>query len=82
METRDDYDKKFKAWLKAYPATKKKSIIDEHGQNWCEIYKIFHKTFKDDVWNEYRDEMSLMRKEELNTAKNNSLFTSKNISLF
>ena len=66
LDARDDYDKKFKVWLNAYPATKKKSIIDEHDKNWSAIYKIFHKTFKDDVWNEYRDEMSLMRKEELN----------------
>ena len=67
LEAHDDYGEKFKAWLKAYPATKKNSIIDEHDQNWSAIYKIFHKTFKDDVWNEYRDKMSLMRKEELNT---------------
>ena len=67
LDTLDDYDKKFKAWLKAYPAIKKRVIIDEHGQNWSAIYKIFHKTFKDDVWNEYCDEMSLMRKEELNS---------------
>ena len=53
LEAFDDYDKKFKAWLKAYPTTKKNSIIDEHEQNWSAIYKIFHKTFKDDVWNEY-----------------------------
>ena len=66
LEAHDDYSEKFKTWLKAYPATKKKSIIDEHDQNWSAIYKIFNKTFKDDVWNEYHDEMSLMRKEELN----------------
>ena len=66
LEAFDDYNKKFEAWLKAYPATKKKSIIDEHEQNWGAIYKIFHKTFKDDVWNEYSNKMSLMRKEELN----------------
>ena len=66
LEAHDDYNEKFKAWLKAYPAAKKKSIIDEHNQNWSAIYKIFNKTFKDDVWNEYCDEMSLMRKEELN----------------
>ena len=82
LETHDDYREKFKAWLKAYPATKKKSIIDEHGQNWCEIYKIFHKTFKDDVWNEYSHKMSLMRKEELNRAENNNLNPVKNTSLF
>ena len=80
LETHDDYDKKFKAWLKAYPATKKKSIIDEHGQNWSEIYKIFNKTFKDDVWNEYRDKMSTMKKEDL--IKNNNLFGKNIISLF
>ena len=66
LEAHDDYGEKFKAWLKAYPATKKKSIIDEHEQNWSAVYKIFHKTFKDDVWNEYSNKMSLMRKEELN----------------
>ena len=82
LETLDDYNEKFKAWLKAYPATKKRPIVDKHGQNWSEIYKIFHKTFKEDVWNEYRDEMSLMRKEELNAAKNISLNTVKNTSLF
>ena len=64
-DAHDDYDQKFKVWLKAYPAGKKKSIIDEHEQNWSAIYKIFNKIFKDEVWNEYRDEMSLMRKEEL-----------------
>ena len=58
----DDYHQKFKVWLKAYPTTKKKSIIDEHEQNWSAIYTIFNKIFKEDVWNEYRDEMSLMRK--------------------
>ena len=68
-DAHDDYDQKFKVWLKAYPAAKKKSIIDEHGQNWSAIYKIFHKIFKDVVWNEYRDEMSQMRLEELK-AKN------------
>ena len=67
LEAFDDYGEKFKTWLKAYPTTKKKSIIDEHDQNRSAIYKIFHKTFKDDVWNEYSNEMSLMRKEELNT---------------
>ena len=82
LEAHDDYSEKFKAWLKAYPASKKKSIIDEHGQNWSEIYKIFNKTFKDDVWNEYSNEMSLMRKEELNAAKNTSLNTDKNTNLF
>ena len=79
LEAHDDYGEKFKAWLKAYPATKKRSIIDEHGQNWSEIYKIFNKTFKDDVWNEYSVKMSLMKKEDL--IKNNNLF-GKNISLF
>ena len=82
LEAHDDYGEKFKAWLKAYPATKKRSIIDEHGQNWSEIYKILHKTFKDDVWNEYRNKMSLMRKEELNAAKNNSPNATENNSLF
>ena len=72
LEAFDDYDKKFKAWLKAYPAAKKKSVIDEHEQNWSAIYKIFHKTFKGAVWNEYRNEMSQMRKEELNTYKCNA----------
>ena len=67
LETHDDYDEKFKVWLKAYPTTKKNSIIDEHEQNWSAIYKIFNKIFKDDVWNEYRNKMSLMRKEELKT---------------
>ena len=66
-EAHDDYREKFKVWLKTYPAVKKKSIIDEHKQNWSAIYKIFHGIFKDEVWNEYRDEMSQMRKEELNT---------------
>ena len=66
-EAHVDYDQKFNVWLKAYPATKKKSIIDEHEQNWSAIYKIFNGIFKDEVWNEYRDEMSLMRKEELKT---------------
>ena len=60
-EAHVDYDQKFNVWLKAYPATKKKSIIDEHEQNWSAIYKIFNGIFKDEVWNEYRDEMSLMR---------------------
>ena len=64
-EPRADYDQKFKVWLKAYPAAKKNSIINEHGQNWSAIYKIFNKIFKGEVWNEYRDEMCLMRKEEL-----------------
>ena len=62
-EAHVDYDQKFNVWLKAYPATKKKSIIDDRGQNWSAIYKIFHAIFKDEVWNEYRDEMILMRKE-------------------
>ena len=66
-EAHDDYQEKFNAWLKAYPVAKKKSIIDEHEQNWSVIYKIFHGIFKDDVWNEYRNKMSLMRKEELIT---------------
>ena len=66
-DAHDDYREKFKVWLKAYPATKKKSIIDEHEQNWSAIYKIFHGIFKDEVWNEYRDEMSQMRIEELRT---------------
>ena len=66
-DARDDYQEKFKVWLKAYPVAKKKSIIDEHEQNWSEIYKIFHGIFKDEVWNEYRDEMCQMRKEELKT---------------
>ena len=82
LETHDDYDQKFKAWLKAYPATKKKSIIDEHAKNWSAIYKIFHKTFKDAVWNEYRDKMSLMRKEELNAGKKHQSEHYKNTSLF
>ena len=55
-----DYREKFKVWLKAYPVAKKKSIIDEHEQNWSTIYKIFNGIFKDEVWNEYR-EMSQMR---------------------
>ena len=67
LETHDDYDEKFKVWLKAYPVAKKKSIIDEHEHNWSAIYKIFHGIFKDDVWNEYRNKKCLMRKEELNT---------------
>ena len=62
-EAHVDYDQKFNVWLKAYPATKKKSIIDDGGQNRSAIYKIFHGIFKDEVWNEYRDEMILMRKE-------------------
>ena len=66
-EAHVDYDQKFKVWLKAYPAAKKKSIINEHKQNWSAIYKIFNGIFKDEVWNEYRDEMSQMRKEELKT---------------
>ena len=66
LEARDDYEEKFKVWLKAYPTTMKNSIIDEHEQNWSAIYKIFNRIFKDDVWNEYRNKMSLMRKEELN----------------
>ena len=66
-EAHDDYQKKFNAWLKAYPVGKKKSIIDEHEHNWSVIYKIFHGIFKDDVWNEYRNKMSLIRKEELIT---------------
>ena len=64
-DAHDDYREKFKVWLRAYPAAKKKSIIDEHEQNWSGIYKIFHGIFKDEVWNEYRDEMSQMRNEEL-----------------
>ena len=40
-EAHVDYDQKLNVWLKAYPATKKKSIIDEHEQNWSAIYKIF-----------------------------------------
>ena len=67
LEAYDDYQEKFKVWLKAYPTTKKKSIIDEHEQNWSTIYKIFHGIFNDEVWNEYRDKMSQMRKEELLT---------------
>ena len=67
LEAHDDYEEKFKVWLKAYPVAKKNSIIDEHEHNWSAIYKIFHRIFKDDVWNEYRNKMSLMRKEELNT---------------
>ena len=67
LEEHDDYEEKFKVWLKAYPTTKKKSIIDEHEQNWSAIYTVYNKIFKDDVWNEYRNKMSLMRKEELNT---------------
>ena len=66
-DAHDDYGQKFKVWLRAYPAAKKKSIIDEHEQNWSAIYKIFNKIFKDEVWNEYRDEMSQMRIEELKT---------------
>ena len=61
-----DYREKFKVWLKAYPAAKKKSIIDEHKHNWSAIYKIFNGIFKDEVWNEYHGEMSQMRIEELN----------------
>ena len=64
-EAHVDYDQKFNVWLKAYPAAKKKSIINEHEQKWSAIYKIFHGIFKDEVWNEYRDKMSRMRKEEL-----------------
>ena len=64
-EAHVDYDQKFKVWLKAYPAAKKKAILDEHGQNWSAIYAVYNKIFKGEVWNEYRDEMSLMRKEEL-----------------
>ena len=66
-DAHDDYQEKFKVWLRAYPVAKKKPIIDEHEQNWSAIYKIFHGIFKDEVWNEYRDEMSQMRKEELKT---------------
>ena len=62
-ETFDDYKEKFKVWLEAYPVAKKQPIIDEHGQNWSVIYKIFNEIFKDEVWNEYRDERSRMRKE-------------------
>ena len=65
LETRDDYDKKFKVWLNVYPGAKKKAIIDEHEHNWSAIYKIFHGIFKDDVWNAYHKKMSLMRNEEL-----------------
>ena len=64
-DAHDDYQEKFKVWLKAYPVAKKKSIIDEHEQNWSAIYKVYNKIFKDEVWNEYSDKMSLMRKEEL-----------------
>ena len=64
-EAHVDYDQKFKVWLKVYPTGKKKSILDEHGQNWSAIYTVYNKIFKDEVWNEYLDEMSLMRKEEL-----------------
>ena len=67
LEAHDDYDQKFKVWLKAYPAAKKKSILDEHEQNWSAIYTVYNKIFKDEVWNEYRDEMYQMRKEELKT---------------
>ena len=66
-DAHDDYQEKFKVWLRAYPVAKKKPIIDEHEQNWSAIYKIFHGIFKDEVWNEYRDEMSQMRNEELKT---------------
>ena len=67
LETHDDYEEKFKVWLKAYPVTKKQATIDEHEQNWSVIYKIFNRIFKDEVWNEYRDKMSQMRKEEPKT---------------
>ena len=72
LEPHDDYAKKFKTWLKAYPSAKKKSIIDEHDKNWSAIYKNFHEIFKGDVWNEYRHKMSTMRKKELNTYKRNA----------
>ena len=62
-ETLDDYREKFKVWLRAYPVAKKQPIIDEHGQNWSVIYKIFNGIFKDEVWNEYRDEMNRLRTE-------------------
>ena len=57
----DDYREKFKVWLKAYPAAKKKSIIDKHKRNWCAVYKTYHGIFKDKVWNEYHGEMTQMR---------------------
>ena len=60
--TFDDYTKKFKQWLNAYPAVQKKRIIDENEQNWSAIYKIFHKIFKNEVWNEYSEEMSANEK--------------------
>ena len=50
----DDYKKKFDVWLKAYPAVKKKRIIDQHEQNWSAIYMIFHDIFRNDVWDECR----------------------------
>ena len=62
-ETLDDYREKFKVWLEAYPVAKKQPIIDEHGQKWSVIYKIFNGIFKDEVWNEYRDEKYRMIKE-------------------
>ena len=66
-DAHDDYREKFKGWLNAYPAAKKKSIIDKNEQNWSAIYKIFHGIFKNEVWNEYCNKMSEMRKEELKT---------------
>ena len=57
METRDDYAEKFQVWLNAYPVVKKNAIINEHEHDWSVIYKNFHKIFRADVWDEYRDKM-------------------------
>ena len=58
-----DYDQKFNVWFEAYPAAKKQTIIREHEKNWSPIYKVYHKIFKDDVWNEYRHHLDKLRNE-------------------
>ena len=65
LETRDDYAEKFQVWLNAYPVVKKNSIINEHEHDWSVIYKNFHKIFRADVWDEYRDKMCWFNKVKL-----------------
>ena len=69
LEARDDYAEKFQVWLNAYPVVKKSSIINEHEHDWSVIYKNFHKIFKDDVWDEYRDEKCWFKRVNLGGHK-------------
>ena len=63
------FDGKFEAWLRAYPTKKKRSIIDEHEQNWSAIYKNFYEIFKDEVWIDHCDEILKKSLEEAKAKK-------------